>query len=190
MERRDINIVLGIGKDDELYILDGIFCNSNSFQGVTAYSMRHLSDEDIEERNNVDNVMDYCDELWRMAVHAGQTEDSLREWTEQYINDCYGSLYPGWDSSFYRDTQDAIGRLPRNAQVELYKYYDQDDICDEFTCECGGCGRHFPDDNQWKMKFVSDELLDLLHRLDTTEEDVDWDRLNALINAYRYEEDE
>lgn len=189
MERRDINIVLGVGMDGELYILDGIFHNSNNFQGVTAYSMRYLSDEDIAERNDFDNVMDYCDELWRMAVEDGRTQDGLREWTEQYINDCYGNLYPGWDSSFYTDTQDAIGKLSRNAQVELYKYYDQDDIGDEFTCECGGGGRHLPEDNEWQLKFVSDELLDLLHRLDNTKEDVDWDRLNALIDIYDREDE-
>ena len=187
MRLENLNIVLGIGEDDELYILDSIFHNSNAFQGVTCYSMRHLSDEDIEERNKVDNVMDYCDELWRMAVQAGQTEDGLREWTEQYINDCYGDLYPGWDSSYYRDTQEAIGNLTHGQQVALYKYYGQDDICDEFTCECGGCGRHFPEDNEWKMRFVSDKLLELLHKIDNTEEYVDFDELCEILKQYNEE---
>ena len=188
MRLENLNIVLGIGEDDELYILDSIFHDSNKWQGVTCYSVRYLSDEDIEERNDFDNVMDYCEDLWRMAVQAGQTEEGLREWTEQYISDCYGDLYPGWDGSFYQDTQRAIDKLPRNQQVELYKYYDQDDICDEFTCECGSWGRCFPEDNEWKMKFVSDELLDLLHKIDTTEESVDWDRVHELLKQYDNEE--
>lgn len=187
MRLENLNIVLGIGEDDELYILDSIFHDSNKWQGVTCYSMRHLSDEDIEERNEVDNVMDYCEDLWREAVRAGCTEDGLREWTEQYINDCYGELYPGWDGSFYTETQKAIGKLTRGQQVALYKYYDQDDICDEFTCEAGGCGRHFPKDNQWKMKFVSDDLLDRLARIDNTDYHEDLDELREILKQYNEE---
>lgn len=184
MRLENLNIVLGIGEDDELYILDDIFHDSDKWQGVTCYSMRHLSDEDIEERNEIDNVMDYCEDLWRMAVRDGHTEEGLREWAAEYASDCYGDLYPGWDGSFYQDTQEAIDKLPRNQQVDLYKYYDQDDICDEFTCECGGCGRHFPKDNKWKMKFVSDELLDMLARIDNTDYHEDFDKLKTLLAQY------
>ena len=130
MRLENLNIVLGIGEDDELYILDSIFHNSDKWQGVTCYSMRHLSDADIEEFNSIEYQLEHCDELCRIAVQAGRTEDGLRDWTEQYINECYGELYPGWDSSYYRDTQEAIDKLPRNQQVDLYKYYEQDDICD------------------------------------------------------------
>ena len=187
MRLENLNIVLGIGEDDELYILDSIFHDSDKWQGVTCHSMRHLSDEDIEEFNTVEYQLDHCDELWRMAVHDGRTEDGLREWTEQYINDCYGDLYPGWDSSYYRDTQEAIDNLTHGQQVALYKYYGQDDICDEFTCECSGCGRHFPEDNEWKMKFVSDELLDKLARIDNTDYHEDFDELCEILKQYNEE---
>lgn len=184
MERRDINIVLGIGKDGELYILDGIFHNSDSFQGVTCQSREYLTDDEIEKRNDFDNVMDYCDELWRMAVEARHIEDGLKEFTENYIWEERDKLYPGYDDSFVNDTEEAITKLSRKQKKELYEFYDIEDMDKEFNSDCAGCGRHFPEDNEWEIKFVSDELLDLLHRLDNTDEHVDWDRLNALIDKY------
>ena len=188
MERREnINIVLGIAKDGELYILDGIFHDSNSFSGATCFSRRYLTDADIEDRNSLDYVMDYCDELWRMAVQAGDTEDGLKEFAESYMWEENGKLYPGYDDSFVYDTAEAIAKLSRKQKKELYEFYDIDDLDKDFNSDCGSCGRAFPEDNEWEIKFVSDELLDLLHRLDNTDEDVDWDRLNALIDEYSEE---
>lgn len=65
--------------------------------------LRHVSKSDLEDRRNPDEIKEYCRDLWKEAVRAGATEQSLDDYVDEVISesdmDDNEEMYPGKDES-------------------------------------------------------------------------------------------
>ena len=157
-EKTKINQIVGI-KDGELYVLEDVFKYSDGFKGATSYSMGTISQSYIDEMNDIDYLESELDCLWREAVQAKETTDSLREYIESLVNDCqfYGQLYPLDDNSFRYQTEKLVEELPADQKAELEKVFGVMGE-DYVTWSVSGCGRCFKADDEWDVIFRPDLL--------------------------------
>lgn len=157
-----INQIVGI-KDGELYVLEYVFKHSDDFKGATGYSMGTITQEYIDEMNDIDMLCEEWDYLWREAVQAGNTDEGLREWMEnwQYASVNYdGYLFPSDDNSFRYETEKLVNSLPEDQKKQLEEVFGVMGE-DYATWNCSGCGRCFNANDEWDVIFRPD-LLELI----------------------------
>lgn len=129
-----LNKCVGITKDGELIMVDYLFndtLHDSPFHGATGTRFAPLTQKQIDERNEIDNVKDNYGFLWKEAVANDLTEMSYDDYIQELI-DCDQAkgdgLFLGHDTSSIYYIPDAIKA----------KFQD----CVAF--ECIGGGRMFP----------------------------------------------
>lgn len=160
-EETKINQIVGIQKG-ELYILEYVFKHSDDFKGATGYSMSTLTQEYIDEMNDIDYLCEENDYLWREAVQAQRTTDSLQEYMQSLVDECsyYDMLFPFDDNSFRDQTEKLVEELPTEQKAELEKTFGV--MGEDFvTWNCSCCGRCFNADDEWDVIFRPD-LVELI----------------------------
>ena len=160
-EETKINQIVGI-KDGELYVLEDVFKYSDGLKGATGYSMNIITQKYIDDMNDVDYLETELDYLWREAVQAEKTTDSLREYMESLVDECqvYDQLYPLDDNSFRHQTEKLVEELPADQKAELEKFFGVMGK-DFVTWSVSGCGSCFKADDEWDVVFRPD-LLELI----------------------------
>lgn len=160
-EETKINQIVGI-KQGELYILEDVFKYSDGFKGATGYHMNIITQDYIDEMNDIDYLCEENDYLWREAVQAGSTTDSLQEYMQSLVDECsyYDMLFPFDDNSFRYQTEKLVEELLTEQKAELEKAFGV--MGEDFvTWNCSGCGRCFNADDEWDVIFRPD-LVELI----------------------------
>lgn len=149
--RKIINEIVGI-KDGEVFVLESVF-DDNGFKGATGYSMRPLTNEDVEQYKDPENLR----ELWKQAVSNDITDLGLEEWTEE-VNDeaeLEGRLFATDDDSFREEFENLVEQLPKSKKDKVKSMTD-------LTWEVSGCGRHFTKNMKFDVVFDK-KLVDLIN---------------------------
>lgn len=115
----------------EKYIVVGIYNqeifiarvqeNGQAFWDV----LRPVSAERLERLRDESEIKEYCRDLWKQAVIADATEDSLDEYVQEIIDECGmdddEEMYPGKDES---DCQYLTEELRKEADDYLAEHED------------------------------------------------------------------
>ena len=165
-EEIKINQIVGI-KNGELYVLEDVFKYSDGFKGATGYSMNVITQEYIDNMNDIDYLENELEYLWREAVQAEKTTDSLREYMESLVDESqfYGQLFPLDDNSYRYDTEKLVEELPAEQKAELEKVFGVMGE-DYATWSVSGCGRCFNANDKWDVVFRPD-LLELIKQYES-----------------------
>lgn len=157
-ERNTVNKAVGI-KNGEIYFIEYFFNHGENFKGATGYSMRPLTEGEIDAGNMEENYIEYYREIWKEAVRADQTEDGLEDFAENAAHWDEG-LYPGDDPSFRDEAEGIIAALPEVDRDEIRNY------CGDYqTWQCSSCGRIFSKDLDFDYVFDV-ELLDKIREIE------------------------
>ena len=107
-EALKINKLVGI-KDGEIYVLSECFKYDDNFKGCTGYSMRPLTQEEIDQAN--DSSYAELEYIWRDIVSSGGTLQGYEEWFEEAVDEAHSSgLYFPCDDPSFRNDFDSIIR--------------------------------------------------------------------------------
>jgi hypothetical protein len=156
-QQLEINKCIGITVNDELIMVDYLFndtMHDKPFHGATGTMFSGITQDYIDERNNLDSLTEDYEYLWKEAVQAGSTELGLKDYMieQKEINDCNSDgLFIGHDTS-------SIHLIPDEIKE---KYFSE---CESF--ECIGGGRMFPIKADFKVIFRQD-LLDLVNKIES-----------------------
>lgn len=203
-------LVIGVTKDESLLLLEKLFWDSSGFHGATHYGMRPLDKAEIESHRDPDS--DNLSELWKMAVQAGETTDSLEKFAEAANEeaDACGLYYPCDDPSFRDDALTAwsdlsdegrtlaaramgAGRLVED--IESKEASESTDGYDNFvTFSCTSCGRLGADcgSKEWLDAAIAPkEVLDIIRRFEGSEPMPREKAIELMrrVDALRYEHD-
>lgn len=135
MTTKEIKILAGITKNDELYFIE---INNKEYFSMTGFTVRPLFLEDAI-RQNRESLED--GELWRQAVEAKQTELGLNEWIDYVIE--YDGNITMIDTSLFQEEITIDG--------------------DEYIFESQSCGQH--QENELKKYFIDEKLFTELMKL-------------------------
>lgn len=141
-----INEIVGI-KDGELVILEELFAYDDSdFKGATGYTMRPLTQKEIDDGNDIDYLVDEYDWLWRDAVAANKTDLGLYDYLQEWVDACGydGLLFPGDDYSYRSKTELLVERLPKEYKKIIEEHFGEQGE-DYETWIISSCGRVFSD---------------------------------------------
>ncbi len=143
-----LNKCVGITKQGELILVNYLFndtLHDKPFHGATGSRLCPLSQDYIDDRNDLENVIDTYGYLWQEAVKDGLTTDSQ----EAYIQGIIDAEVNYGDSMFLgHDTLD-VHYIPDDIKKEYFK--------DAVSFECIGGGRMFPiTDNEMEVIFDHD----------------------------------
>lgn len=145
--------IVGITEDNEIVMLDYIFkdkMHGKPFNGATGTIFVPVTQDDIDARNDFDQIKDDYSYLWTEAVATGATEDSLDDYIQSLIDNADGYFF-GHDTSY-------INKIPETFRK---KYFP-----DAETFECIGGGRCFGR----HLKFKVILRPDLLKKINKVEE--------------------
>lgn len=146
-KRTTYNIVVGITENDEIYLLNSIFDHGKGFKGATGSVLVPVSQDYIDERNDLDSIIDTYGYLWTEAVASGSTTDSQEDYMQQVLDSSDGAFF-GHDESYVH---------------HITKEFKDEYFPDAETFECVGGGRCF--DAGMKFKTVlRQDLLDLINK--------------------------
>lgn len=163
------NQIVGI-KDGLVYVLEESFqYDEKGMQGCVGYSMHTLLQEDIDRENDMDNLKDEYDYLWREAVAQGVTELGLEEYLEKLIRDAdrSGLYFLGDDDSFRYRFNRIVDELPEDQKETLKRYFGEKDV-DFVDWTCIGCGRCFDPNEEWDEVF-NPGLLEVINEFERRE---------------------
>lgn len=143
--RTTYNIVIGITEENEIYLLNSIFDDGKGFKGATGSVLVPVSQDYIDERNDIDSIIDNYGYLWTEAVASGTTTDSEEDYMQAVVDSSEG-YFLGHDESDVHHIKDS---------------FKDEHFPDAETFECIGGGRIF--DRGMKFKTVlRQDLLDLI----------------------------
>lgn len=138
-------LAIGKNEDGEVTMIDSFFEYKDGMKGVTGSEFYFVPPDEIESRNDLDEIKSNYDYIWREEVQNGDTELGLDEWAEQFL-DSYivngDGLFISHDISYLHrlDRDDAFLKFASNyTGQELTGLYD----ADLGTFECVGGGRCF-----------------------------------------------
>lgn len=148
MERQSIKKLLGITEHDEIIYVDSFHWN-----GVSCNSFTPVSKEDIELRNDIDNLKDNYGYLWQESVAQGTTEESLNDFIDAIVeqSEASGQYFVGHDDSHIYDITEDDKEL-----IATHFNIDPEDI---ETFECIGVGTEYISNIKLKTVF-NQELYD------------------------------
>jgi hypothetical protein len=146
--RQDFYQIIGITTDGEVIMLDSLFDHGDGFKGACGSSFYPVTQDDIDQRNDLETVKDTYGYMWQEAVKDGSTEESLDDYMERFIRSYIfnsDGLFVGHDTSY-------IHHIPDSFRTEHFP--------DAETFECIGGGRMFdsPDKRKWKVLLRPDLL--------------------------------
>ena len=128
--------------DDSYYICDTLFEHTDDFRGAVATVLCPVTREDYENRIDPGNptTIEYFEDCWRQAVHAGTTTSSLEDYVEAILGvDGEEAVFDFSGYEYWDMLREAVPELTEEDYPVL---------------ECVGGGRSFSVDMQW------DELYD------------------------------
>lgn len=155
-EEQQINQIVGI-KDGELFVLDYVFKHGDNFKGATGFSMGTITQDYIDEMNDVNTLCEEYDYLWRESVQAKSTEDSLQDYMQSLIDECSSldQLFPFDDNSYRHETEKLVEELPSEQKAELEKVFGV--MGEDFATWSVSCdGRCFNANDEWDVIFRPD----------------------------------
>lgn len=158
--RKQINInkPVGITKNGELVLVHYIFEHDANFRGATGAMLVGVTQDEIDERNDLETVKETWGYLWAEAVKDGLTTQSEDEYMQDMIDSAvrFGDgYYLGHDTSYIHEVSDEIKKM----------HYDGYE-----TFECVSGGRIFPKKRE-DMMIIFDE--DLFEAVNAVENDKD-----------------
>jgi len=134
----NVEKLVGKDKSGDYYWLNHVFEDSKGFRGAVGSVFRPVSEAEKEERMSLENAKDWFGELWREAVKAGNTEESLDDYVKNII-DIDG------ESAFFDLSDYDVGC--KIAEIYNLELPDENDKA-EFS-ECVGGGRCFHHKIKW-----------------------------------------
>lgn len=140
--------------DNELYILNSVFEHDNNFKGACGGILVPITQDYIDEMNDLDCIIDMYDYLWQDAVARGDTTDSQSDFFQSWIDGCDGLFIGHDDSDCYHAGVDEL--LPK--------------FKDAVAFECVGGGRCFHLDkllNNKNIEILDQKLFDLIIKYET-----------------------
>lgn len=140
-----INKIVGI-RDGAVYVLEETFqYGDKGMKGAVGYSMRPLTQEEIDSASDSQNLRD----LWVEAVKADVTDLGLDEWVEdlEYGMDS-NQHYPFEDTSFRTEFKKLLENSSARIQRKIQDVFgvEGEDYVDWSACSCGRC---FSADDEW-----------------------------------------
>lgn len=163
------NQIVGI-KDDLVYVLQESFqYGEKGMRGCVGYTMGTLSQEEIDLGNDMDNIKDEYDYLWREAVASQRTELGLEEYLEEIVRDAdmLGLYFLGDDDSFRCEFNDLVDNLSEDQKETLKRYFGEKDV-DFVDWNCASCGRCFDPNEKWDEIFRPD-LIEVINDFEREE---------------------
>lgn len=157
------NQIVGI-KDGLVYVLEESFqYGEKGMRGCVGYAMETLSQETIDSQNDVDNLIDEYDYLWREAVASQSTELGLSDYIVQLTEDVdeNGLYFLGDDDSFRYQFNGLVDNLPEDQKEILKRYFGEKDV-DYVDWNCVRCDRCFDPGEEWNEVF-NPELLEVIN---------------------------
>jgi hypothetical protein len=142
-KRTNYTEVIGITENNELYMLTSIFKHSDDLKGATGYVFAPITQDYIDERNDIENVIDTYGYIWTEAVKDGLTTESQEDYMQSFVDNNSEGLYLGHDTSGIYDIPDEVKK----------EYFP-----DAENFECIGAGRIFNTNIKWK-KIINPLLL-------------------------------
>ena len=150
-ESTKYNKIIGIA-NGSVYVLEETFKYSDDgFKGCCGYTMSTISQDYIDERNDVDWLCDNYDDVWREAVRAGQTTMGLEDFMDDWVRNCC-DLFPSDDPSHRSDFEQALEDARPEVAKKVIEYFGAD-IEDFGAWNNKGCGRCFNKDMEWDELF-------------------------------------
>ena len=173
MERETlkINKLVGI-KDGEIYVLSKCFKYADNFKGCTGYSMRPLTQEEIDDAN--DSSRSDLEYIWRDSVAAGGTLQGYEEWFEEAVDEAQtsGLYFPCDDSSYRGDFDSLVLNISSDHCRKIIEHFGTRVILDDGDLD----ESYLPDDEKDFDDFdsPSSEYEDRLFEYEDMEHYVDW----------------
>lgn len=150
-QEKIFNKIVGISESGTIIMIRSVFNYTDGLHGQPFYGAQYaefapISQDYIDEMNEIDRLKDEYDYLWREAVASKQTECSLEEYMQDIIdeNEANGSYFLGHDDSYIHD-------IPESFKEEYFP--------DAVTFQCIGCGRM--SSHKKYDKVFDQELIDL-----------------------------
>lgn len=140
-----INKIVGI-RNGAVYVLEETFqYGDKGMKGAVGYSMCPLTQKEIENRSDPQNLRD----LWVEAVRADATDLGLDDWVEdlEYNMDS-DQYYPFEDTSFRAEFKELLENSPARIKKKIQEFFGVEgvDYVDWSSCSCGRC---FSADDEW-----------------------------------------
>lgn len=140
-----LNVIVGI-RDGAVYVLEETFQYGDvGMKGAVGYSMRPLTQEEIDSASDPQNLRD----LWVEAVRADATDLGLNEWVEDLeYNMESDQHYPFEDTSFRAEFKELLENSSARIQRKIQEVFgvEGEDYVDWSVYTCG---RSFSADNEW-----------------------------------------
>lgn len=149
-ESTKYNKIIGIA-NGLVYVLEETFKYADEFKGCCGYAMSTISQDYIDEQNDVDYLCDNHEDIWRETVRAGQTTLGLYDFMEDLVHNCC-ELFPSDDPSFRMDFEQALQDARPEVAKKVIEYFDADSE-DFGAWNNEGCGRCFHKDMEWEELF-------------------------------------
>ena len=141
----EINKIVGI-RDGAVYVLKETFqYGDKGMRGAVGYSMRPLTQEEIDSASDPQNLRD----LWVEDVKADATDLGLNEWVEdlEYNMDS-NQHYPLEDTSFRTEFKELLENSSARIKRKIQEAFgvEGEDYVDWSVCSGGRC---FSADDKW-----------------------------------------
>lgn len=140
-----IHKIVGI-KDGAVYVLEETFQSGDKgMKGAVGYSMRPLTQEEIDNASDPQNLRD----LWVEAVKADETDLGLDEWVENLEYDMDSDQhYPFEDTSFRTNFKYLLENSSARIKKKIQEVFgvEGEDYVDWSSYSCGRC---FSADDEW-----------------------------------------
>lgn len=140
-----INKIVGI-RDGAVYVLEETFqYGDKGMKGAVGYSMRPLTQEEIDNASDPQNLRD----LWVEAVKEDATDSGLDDWVEnlEYNMDS-DQYYPFEDTSFREEFKELLENSSARIKNIIQGFFGVEGE-DYVDWSVNSCGRTFSADDEW-----------------------------------------
>jgi len=132
--------------------------HGSPFHGATGTRFVGVTQSEIDERNDIENVTDAYGYLWTEAVQQGTTTESQ----DRYIQGLIDSEILYGDKCFFGQDDSYISYIPDDIKKMHY------DGCETF--ECVGGGRMFPIKREDMMIIFDEDLFEAVIAIEESEQ--------------------
>ncbi len=155
-----INVIVGI-RDGAVYVLEETFQYEDGMKGAVGYSMRPLTQEEIDSASDPQNLRDF----WVEAVKADDTDLGLDEWVEDLeCNMNSDQYYPFEDTSNRTEFKELLENSSARIKKKIQEVFGVEgkDYVDWSVCSCGRC---FSADDEW-YEVLNKEALKIIRQFE------------------------
>ena len=120
--RTQVNYIVGILEDNTVLFIHEFFEHSDDFKGAVGSIHEAITEDYVEEQKDPYNNWDSFKDLWKDAVAADRTEDSLEDYIDMLCEPYnYDGLFPFDDPSFRYEFDNAFKMMEDYQQQEILK---------------------------------------------------------------------